>query len=62
MLMKYTHAQLMITDCYVLINSDINLQDLSDLTSTVDSLRNLQCHELTDMFAMTSAHAHYIPK
>jgi hypothetical protein len=40
---RYTHAQLMTVDWYVLINDDMNLQELSDLTSMVDSLRKLHC-------------------
>jgi hypothetical protein len=43
MLMKNTRAQVMFVDWYVLINSDISLQELSDITSMVFSVGNLQC-------------------
>jgi len=40
--MRYTCDQLMTADWT--INSDINLQELSDWTSIVDSSGKLQCH------------------
>ena len=43
MLMTCTRARRMILDRCVLVNSDISLQELSDLTSVVDSSGNLQC-------------------
>lgn len=42
MLIRYTYAQLMIADCYVLINTDVILPGLSDFTSMLDSLSNVQ--------------------
>jgi len=44
MLMRYTCDQLMTVEWYMTINSDINLQELSNRTSIADSSGNFQCH------------------
>lgn len=52
--MRYTCDQLMMVEWYMTINSDINLQELSDQTSIVDSSGNLQCHCNNNMVTIIS--------
>lgn len=56
--MKYTCDQLMTVDWYTTINSDINLQELSDRTLIADSSGKLQCH-YNNMVTITCDCIHY---
>lgn len=63
MLMRYTCDQLMTADWYMTINSDINLQELSDQTSIVDSSGKLQCHyNYSRFYSKASIYTYEVPK
>jgi hypothetical protein len=57
--MRHTCDQLMTVEWYMTINSDINLQELSDRTSIVDSSGNLQSDYNNNMVTIISDCNHY---